>query len=448
MVLLINDVFIIYKAMNIEQEKKITKKGIRNKKWLRQMKRSNSINIQNSINVNIYQKYNEIYSGFNDNNKFTYEFVKDKSTTSITKTPTPTKYDSYQRGSKRVTNITKEQIEGNINKQKEKSNSKLSYIDKLYKNESYPRKHINNSVDYQSKSRNNNLNRIKNKTEKTFNKYSTASCSGSLHESFSYKPSLNKTSLKIASNLESSMQRLTKKRKIYSSNHHKNAYSFDINSNHTIKKYPSKSNKKIEEMYRKGLDRINIKKQIFNENIKKKENEYQQFTFIPTTNKDSAIFYNMKAKHKSDFTYNNQSTWYSKVHKSNDIRKIKYDEEVIQQCTFTPRIKQLDINNDHKIIKSKSPVINDYVNQRRIVIENTKKTNKENEKIFGNNQDFQIKITVPKEFHFTQRKPYLYIHSLTSPIEIDENRKELGTYSFFNENKAIYVDHKQSFLNS
>ena len=166
--------------------------------------------------------HHAIYSGFNDNNKFTYEFVKDKSTTSITKTPTPTKYDSYQRGSKRVTNITKEQIEGNINKQKEKSNSKLSYIDKLYKNESYPRKHINNSVDYQSKSRNNNLNRIKNKTEKTFNKYSTASCSGSLHESFSYKPSLNKTSLKIASNLESSMQRLTKKRKIYSSNHHKN----------------------------------------------------------------------------------------------------------------------------------------------------------------------------------------------------------------------------------
>ena len=121
MVLLINDVFIIYKAMNIEQEKKITKKGIRNKKWLQQMKRSNSINIQNSINVNIYQKYNEIYSGFNDNNKFTYEFVKDKSTTSITKTPISTKYDSYQRGSKRVTNITKEQMEGNINKQKEKS---------------------------------------------------------------------------------------------------------------------------------------------------------------------------------------------------------------------------------------------------------------------------------------------------------------------------------------
>ena len=58
MVLLINDVFIIYKAMNIEQEKKITKKGIRNKKWLQQMKMSNSINIQNSINVNKYQKYN------------------------------------------------------------------------------------------------------------------------------------------------------------------------------------------------------------------------------------------------------------------------------------------------------------------------------------------------------------------------------------------------------
>lgn len=452
--LLINVVFINYKAMNAKQEQIITEKAIRNKKRLQRMKRSNSINIQNSINVNIYQKYNDIYSGFNDNNKFTYEFVKEKSTTCNTKTPISTKYDSYQRGSKRVTNITKEQSEINVNRQNEKkkrSNSSLSYIDKLYKNESYPKKQINNSYELdkemcQAKSRNINNNRLKNKTtKKTFNKYSTASCSGSLNESFSYKPSLNKTSLKIASTLESSMQRLTKKRKVYSTNHN-NSYTFDINSNPTIKRYPSTSNKKIEEMYKKGLAQIEIKKQLFNENKMKKENEYQQFAFTPITNKDSIIFDNMREKHKPAFSYNIQSSWYSKVHKRNDIKKIKFDEEVIQQCTFSPRIKQLNINNDSNIIKSQIPAINDYVNQRRIVIENTKRINEENEKILGNNQDFQIKITVPKEFRFNQRKPYN--HSQTSPIAIEENRKELGIDSFFNETTAIYIDHNKSFLNS
>lgn len=452
--LLINVVFINYKAMNAKQEQKSTERAIRNKKRLQRMKRSNTINIENSINVNIYQKYNDIYSGFNDNNKFTYEFVKEKSTTCNTKTPISTKYDSYQRGSKRVTNITKEQSEINVNRQNEKkkrSNSSLSYIDKLYKNESYPKKQINNSYELdkemcQARSRNINNNRLKNKTtKKTFNKYSTASCSGSLNESFSYKPSLNKTSLKIASTLESSMQRLTKKRKVYSTNHN-NSYTFDINSNPTIKRYPSTSNKKIEEMYRKGLAQIEIKKQLFNENKMKKENEYQQFAFTPITNKSSIIFDNMKEKHKPAFSYNIQSSWYSKVHKRNDIKKIKFDEEVIQQCTFRPRIKQLNINNDSNIIKSQIPAINDYVNQRRIVIENTKRINKENEKLFGNNQDFQIKITVPKEFHFNQRKPYN--HSQTSPIAIEENRKELGIDSFFNETTAIYIDHNKSFLNS
>ena len=259
--LLINVVFINYKAMNAKQEQKSTERAIRNKKRLQRMKRSNTINIENSINVKIYQKYNDIYSGFNDNNKFTYEFVKEKSTTCNTKTPISTKYDSYQRGSKRVTNITKEQNEINVNRQKEmKKRSNISYIDKLYKNESYPKKQINNSYELdkemcQAKSRNTNNNRLKNKTtkksEKTFNKYSTASCSGSLNESFSYKPSLNKTSLKIASTLESSMQRLTKRRKIYSARHHNNSYTFDINSNPTIKRYPSTSNKKIEKIGKK-----------------------------------------------------------------------------------------------------------------------------------------------------------------------------------------------------
>ena len=452
--LLINVVFINYKAMNAKQEQIITERAIRNKKRLQRMKRSNTINIQNSINVNIYQKYNDIYSGFNDNNKFTYEFVKEKSTTCNTKTPISTKYDSYQRGSKRVTNITKEQNEINVNRQKEKKKrSNISYMDKLYKNESYPKKQINNSYELdkemcQAKSRNINNNRLKNKTtKKTFNKYSTASCSGSLNESFSYKPSLNKTSLKIASTLESSMQRLTKRRKIYSVRKHNNSYTFDINSNPTIKRYPSTSNKKIEEMYKKGLAQIEIKKQLFNENKMKKENEYQQFAFTPITNKDSIIFDNMKEKHKPAFSYNIQSSWYSKVHKRNDIKKIKFDEEVIQQCTFSPRIKQLNISNDSNIIKSQIPAINDYVNQRRIVIENTKRINEENEKILGNNQDFQIKITVPKEYHFNQRKPYNH-YSQTSPIAIEENRKELGIDSFFNETTAIYIDHNKSFLNS
>ena len=53
--------------MNTEKAQKI-----RNKKRL---KKKNSNNIQNAINIEIYEKYNDIYSGFNDSQKFTFEFV-------------------------------------------------------------------------------------------------------------------------------------------------------------------------------------------------------------------------------------------------------------------------------------------------------------------------------------------------------------------------------------
>ena len=129
--------------MNTEKEK-----GIRNKKRLLMMKKKNSNNIQNSINIEIYEKYNDIYSGFNDNQKFTYEFVKDKSTTTITKTPISTKYDSHQRASKRVTNNTKEQNEDNIKQNEMKTIA--YYLRDIPKIKQYPIKlicrwHIKNS---------------------------------------------------------------------------------------------------------------------------------------------------------------------------------------------------------------------------------------------------------------------------------------------------------------
>lgn len=411
--------------------------------------KSISVKMTNSINLSTYEKYNKIYSNFNDKDVYKYQIVKDKESTSRSKTPASTKYDSNQKGSERVvTGERKKEKEDSINGIIKKTNNKVSSykICERKKHNSLEDEVIHNisfSIFPKSKQISRNLsNHIKKNTYKSLskktvgslNKLSTASCSNLLCKSLTHKPSLDKRSLEIAKCLSPSITRLTQKKKSTKNINKVNAYSFDFNLCYNEKKNNIKPRKQTEELYKKGLEQITRKHKKYLDNISKKENEYKKYSFKPQVNKDGILLptgFQIKNL-KPEFNYIVQKTWKSKIQKQNDIRKIKIDEEEIEQCTFYPKITPLDISDDEEIINAEIPQLNDYIKNRRRVIQIQKENEEYKNKKLGHNQNYQIKITIPKEFSFNiNRNATTQHHSRSSSIDIEDNRRKLGTICFF-----------------
>ena len=120
-------------------------------------------------------------------------------------------------------------------------------------------------------------------------------------KSCSFKPNLNKNSLKIAEKLEPSSSRLNKKlininkdeifdltKQNYSNlfgnkvvkKYNKN----DKNANKKLNKSTEEIEQKIEDFYQRQLKTIKDKEKLYNENLIKKENEFQKYPFHPIIN--------------------------------------------------------------------------------------------------------------------------------------------------------------------
>lgn len=411
--------------------------------------KSLSVKMTNSINVATYEKYNKIYSNFNDKDVYKYQIVKEKESSSSSKTPASTKYDSNQKGSERVTGERKKEKEETINGMVKKNNNKVNQKkicqrkkhnllgDEVIQNISFsifPKsKQISRNLSNHIKK--NTYKSLSKKTAGSLHKLSTASCSNLLCESLTHKPSLDKRSMAIAKRLSPSITRLTQKKKSTKKSNRVNAYSFDFNLCNNEKTNNIKPRKQTEEMYKKGLAQMSQKQKKYLENISKKENEYKKYSFRPQVNKDGVLLPNgFQIKNlKPEFNYIVQKTWKSKIQKQNDIRKIKIDEEEIEQCTFYPKINPLDISDDEEIINAQIPQLNDYINNRRLTIQKQKENEEYKNKKLGHNQNYQIKITVPKEFSFNinNRNAATQHHSRSSSIDIEDNRRKLGTICFF-----------------
>ena len=230
---------------------------------------------------------------------------------------------------------------------------------------------------------------------------------------FTYHPKINKKSLLIASKLEPSTLRITRKK---ANNSHiveeKNVLDYYSNlfkdKTYIYKKKvsnisPSCGTEKSNELYMKGMQDMKRKEKTYNENLLKKKEEYKNYSYHPKISKTYSNNFgndkkNKKEKNVEDI-YTKNKEWKKRLEKENTTKKKKFDEIENKKYTFKPEINKLNMQNDVPFIMKNIKQMNDYVNKRRKVLK--KKTEEENykkRKLGLNANNFNIKTTIPKGF--------------------------------------------------
>ena len=269
---------------------------------------------------------------------------------------------------------------------------------------------------------------IKNKVKNENNSKSNISN----NTNFSYHPKLNKNSLLIAQKLEPSFIRLNKKKKIKDNKkidpkkNYSNLYGISLFNNNASKSnynginffYNNKKNsigkkdknkkeiiEKMNNLYLRGVEQRNKKEKIFNDNQKKKEGEYKNYSFKPTINKNIHILNFGQSKKKNNSKkeihniYKKQFEWKKKIENKINKKKEKKDETMNKLCTFKPEICVYNSKNNDVVIPRVLAQMNEYVNKRRKNIKY--KISEEiykNKKLGGDLSDYTIKSTIPQEF--------------------------------------------------
>ena len=231
---------------------------------------------------------------------------------------------------------------------------------------------------------------------------------------FTYHPKINKKSLLIASKLEPSTLRITRKK---SNNSHiieeKNVLDYYSNlfkdRPYSYKKKvanlaPSCGLEKSNELYMKGIQDMKKKEKTYKENLLKKKEEYKNYSYHPkisktvSNNLESKEKKNKKNKIKEDI-YTKNKEWKKRLEKENKTKKKKYEEIENQKYTFKPEINKSNIQNDVPFIMKNIQQMNDYVNKRRKLLKKKKEEeNYKKRKLGLNANNYNIKTTIPKEF--------------------------------------------------
>ena len=231
---------------------------------------------------------------------------------------------------------------------------------------------------------------------------------------FTYHPKINKKSLLIASKLEPSTLRITRKK---SNKSHileeKNVLDYYSNlfkdKTDTYKKKvtnlsPSCGNEKSNELYMKGMQDMKRKEKTYNENLLKKKEEYKNYSYHPkisktySNNSGSKNKNNKKDKVKEDI-YTKNKEWKKRLEKENSTKKKKYDELENKKYTFKPEINKLNMQNDVPFIMKNIQQMNEYVNKRRKILKKKKdEENYKKRKLGLNANNYNVKTTIPKEF--------------------------------------------------
>ncbi len=204
----------------------------------------------------------------------------------------------------------------------------------------------------------------------------------------SFKPKLNKNSLKIAEKLEPSSSRLNKKKLKLNEDDiidlTKKSYA-DLFGNKLIKKYIQKSNdsyynkttsrsteninKRINDFYQKQIEKIKFKEQKYIENKLKKENEYLKYSFHPIINNKRKINskLNKNGNNKTNSNSNTNTNTFERLYKNTNktCRKQTNTTIVNETYTFRPEISPLKIKDDKKIILDNLERNSSYIQKRR-----------------------------------------------------------------------------------
>ena len=227
---------------------------------------------------------------------------------------------------------------------------------------------------------------------------------------FTYHPKINKKSLLIASKLEPSTLRITRKK---SNKSHileeKNVLDYYSNlfkdKTYTNKKKPNLSpscgNEKSNELYMKGMQDMKRKEKTYNENLLKKKEEYKNYSYHPKISKTYSNNFGNKGKKNKNMEdiYTKNKEWKKRLEKENNTKKKKYDEIENKKYTFKPEINKLNMENDVPFIMKNIQQMNDYVNKRRKILKKQKEEeNYKKRKLGLDANNYNVKTTIPKKF--------------------------------------------------
>ena len=227
---------------------------------------------------------------------------------------------------------------------------------------------------------------------------------------FTYHPKINKKSLLIASKLEPSTLRITRKK---SNKSHileeKNVLDYYSNlfkdKTYTNKKKPNLSpscgNEKSNELYMRGMQDMKRKEKTYNENLLKKKEEYKNYSYHPKISKTYSNNFGNKGKKNKNMEdiYTKNKEWKKRLEKENNTKKKKYDEIENKKYTFKPEINKLNMENDVPFIMKNIQQMNDYVNKRRKILKMQKEEeNYKKRKLGLDANNYNVKTTIPKKF--------------------------------------------------
>jgi hypothetical protein len=108
--------------------------------------------------------------------------------------------------------------------------------------------------------------------------------------------------------------------------------------------------------------------------------------------------------------YNKNCTWKKRIDNKKQKMKEQNEQYTMINCTFTPDIESLNVDDDEIVINRNINQINDYVCKRRdILLKQKEYDDYKNKKLGSVPTNYVIKPTMPKEFKFrtdNQKIPY------------------------------------------
>ena len=219
-------------------------------------------------------------------------------------------------------------------------------------------------------------------------------------EEFNFKPKLNTNSIKMAQKLEPSSSRLfslKKKRQALTPENNYNNRSPSVNNSRL-----SNNSKLCHNLYDQAKA-IQLKKES-NAKLKKIEDEKKLSTLMKPLNvrprSKSGEREVIKSSCDPDSFFNMQEQWKkSKLIKTDRLREIAENDK-LDNCTFKPQIKSLELKDDEEFINRNLDQILEYVNRRKKSLGREKSNKDYQEKVFITGKNFVNKPTIPKEFNF------------------------------------------------
>ena len=397
-----------------------------NLQWRNNLQKDNTTNLASS-SINFHDKNN-----FNNKENIETESQKTSKINNSTRRNSNSNKQSNDNIGDRLYNdiyITKTKIETMRRLQEEDfKKMQIHKIPKAPKNTPKISK-IKNYINTNNNTNNNTSNKIKNSSSQKNIQCST----------FTFKPILNDKSLKIAKKINyipnakkkipHSLSNLDITKENYM-NLFKNKSTYKkLFPNKNKNKHPNNI-KRLNEIYKKGLERIQSREKIYKENKEKKNEEYKKYSFTPKINKTSK--------------YLNSNMIQRRIQKGNKkeqtIKKITEYEAMIDKkiYTFKPEITSLHIADDEKIINFNIEQMNNYIQKRRKFLrEKEKKTleNDSSEKLIGYRP-----VIVPKELNnsgrkksrsFSKERGRYFVSKGTVNFNMNKNDKKI--YYYLNE---------------